>query len=511
MKFTFTILTVFFLTLITFAQSTVTIKINANVKGKIIPPDFIGESFETASIRKNNRGVKGYFFDSTNKQLLTLFRELGIKNLRIGGGTVDNIHVNPTKDDIDALFRFAKAADVKVIYSLRLRSGNAELDASIAKYVWNKYKNLLECFAIGNEPDWHSFHIIDPQIYEKKPGVPGSAYPSFLKKWRRIARTILDSVPGAKFTGPDMGSNYPIPNSTNTNYGGKCWTVKFAEDERNSGIILFVSEHNYVGQDAEAQQLTPKQMVNQMLSRKWDKSFYPVYYNACCTPALPEGVGYRLTESNSFSGGVKGGSNCFATALFALDYLHWWAEHNCLGVNYHSTQWRYNATFYMDKNGNYHIYPMGYGIKAFDIGGRGMIKPLLIVNPGKVNLTAYAVQDSNNLFVTVINKEHGAHAKSAKVIVNAKSFLHVKPENYNRGSSIAKNLDRIASTIFLTSPNNDAFSTNGILLGSSQIKNSGKWKGKWENVNSISKGLFNLEVPACSAAIIKISKINPGE
>jgi hypothetical protein len=469
-----------------YSQSSVILSVNTNGLDKIIPDDFIGESFEAASIRLNNNGVHGYFFDSTNTQLITLFHELGIKDLRIGGGTVDNVNVNPTKADIDALFRFAKATGIKVIYSVRLRSGKPDEDAAIAKYVWDHYRSLLVCFAIGNEPDWHSFHIVDPEIYETEPGVPGSAYPSFLKKWREIAKAILKVVPKAKFTGPDTGSNYPVPDSKNTYYDGKSWTVNFAEDEKDAGIIKFVDAHNYVGQDAEGQHLTPQVMINRMLSASWDTVNYPSLYNNSFTPVLPKGIDYRLTESNSFSGGVKNGSNCFATALFALDYLHWWAEHNCLGVNFHTTQWRYNGTFYHDDDWNYHINPMGYGIKAFDIGGHGRIAQIKIDNLDKLDLRAYAVKDTNNLYVTIINKEHGDKAVKADVIINAAGFSNN------------------AKVMFLLPPNGNVGATKGMTLGGSAITNSGTWQGKWKQVKLIQAGQYKITVPASSAAIVKI-------
>lgn len=469
------------------AQSPVTLTVDSKSTGTVIPERFIGESFETASIRLNNNHVKGYLFDSKNKQFLTLFKELGIKSLRIGGGTVDNVNVNPTYKDIDALFSFAKAGGIKVIYSLRLREAIPAEDAAIAKYVWDNYKEYLECFSIGNETDWHSFHLNDPDIYETTPGVPGSAYPSYLAKWRKVAKAVLDSVPGAKFSGPNTGSNYPVAGAKNTGYNRKPWTVNFAEDEKDSGVLMFVNQHNYVGQDAEGQKLVPEQMVEQMLSPVWDTVNYPALYNTCLTPALPAGIRFRLAESNSFSGGVLGGSNSCATALFALDYLHWWAAHNAYGVNFHTTQWRYNGTFYHDTSNNYFIYPMGYGIKAFNIGGHGKSLPVAISNPENVNITSYAVKDSKNLYVTVINKEYGKNKRNAAVTINS-------------GNCSAR-----ASVMLLTIPDGNVFATSGLTLGGSAITNDGKWNGKWASVVSKGKGKYIINVPAASAAIVKIS------
>lgn len=473
-----------FFPILLFAQSPVTITVTHQETKREIPADFVGESFETASIRKNNHGVKGYMFDSTNIQMITLFKSLGIKNLRIGGGTVDNKEVNPTSDDIDALFRFAKAAGVTVIYSFRLLNGNARENASTAKYIWDHYRKYLDCFAIGNEPDWHSFHIKDPEIYETDSTKPGTAFPSYIAKWKKYAKVILDSVPEAKFSGPNSGSNFPVTGAKNTGYNGKSWTANFIDEEKKSGIISFFTQHNYVGQSTNDK--TAPEVVEKMLCPDWNARQYPALYAASCEPALVAGFPFRVTESNCFSEGIDGASNTFATALFALDYLSWWAEHGALGINFHSTQWRYNATFRLDAEGNYHINPMGYGMAAFTVGCHGKIIPVEISNLENVNLTAYGVQDGNSLFVTIINKEHGSNPRDAKVTIKA-------PEHLNN-----------ASAMFLSVPNGDVYAKTGITLGGSTITNDEQWKGKWTPVELKDFEKCVLTVPFASAVIVKI-------
>lgn len=54
-----------------------------------IPADFVGLGFETKSVTPNIYGVSGYFSTPTNTQLITLFHNIGVKNIRVGGGTVD--------------------------------------------------------------------------------------------------------------------------------------------------------------------------------------------------------------------------------------------------------------------------------------------------------------------------------------------------------------------------------------------------------------------------------------
>src|SRR5580693_23558 len=82
-----------------------------------VPDDFAGLGFETKSVVSNTYGVSGNFFSPANTQLITLFRNAGIHNIRVGGGTVDGsgsdehcVTPTPSNADIDNLFAFARAA-----------------------------------------------------------------------------------------------------------------------------------------------------------------------------------------------------------------------------------------------------------------------------------------------------------------------------------------------------------------------------------------------------------------
>lgn len=481
-----------------FAQSQIRIVVDTRARGTFIPAHFIGLSFGTATEKPGDRGIPGHLFRPANKDLVTLFREMGIRNLRLGGVSVDNEKRIPTRRDIDLLFGFAKAAGVKVIYSVRLLKGNPYQDASIARYVWKKYGDYLDCFTIGNEPDWHYYHIHHSQIHEASPGVLGSAYPSYFESWKKFATIIADSVPGARFAGPDAGSNYPVRGSKNTFYRGRSWTLNFAIDASlwkipDTGSLAFVTQHNYAGENAKTQKLSPSEMVREMLSPVWDDSYYPALYKVIGTPVLPKGLRYRLTESNSFSGGVKNGSDCFATALFSLDYLYWWAEHHCLGVNFHTTPWLYNGTICLDSTGNYRVRPMGYGIKAFDIGGHGDLVPVRVSNRRNVNITVYAVKQNNQVCVTLINKTYGKDARNVSVEIEAPGYAGR------------------AKMMFLESRGHNVFATSGISLGGARIEDRGSWKGKWTPVRGSGDDRYGLALPHSTAAILEISTGSHGE
>src|SRR5262249_40395638 len=141
-------------------------------------------------------------------------------------------------------------------------------------------------------------------------------------------------------------------------------------------------------------------------------------YTQIAVPVLNEGLPYRFTEANDhYSGGIAGASDSYAGALWALDFLHWWAAHGARGVDFHNTQWVANDVITPDENGSLMTTPKGYGFKAFDLGGHGRVQPLTLSNPNNLNLTSYAVRGPEDLFITVINKDHGAGARKANVTI----------------------------------------------------------------------------------------------
>jgi hypothetical protein len=457
------------------AQSPVTLTIDTQSPGFAIPADFTGLSFETGSERPNKNGVSGYLFCATNAPFITLYQNCGLHNLRVGGGTVDGTNATiPTFTDIDNVFAFAQATGVNVIYSLRLLNGSSTDAAATAQYIWQHYRQLLSAFAIGNEPDWNSYHYppfgggTDPAI---------TSYPTYLADWRNFAAAITNAVPGATFVGPDTGSY-----TNSTYYLGKSWTQLFADDEKNSGIIAAVTQHYYVGGSPGT--TTVSQAIDNMLSADWVTTQYPWLYAHNVAPVVADGLPYRLTESNDYLSGITNASDAFASALWALDYMHWWVAHNCAGVNFHNKSWLRTDTIYLD-SGKYQVHPKAYGIKAFDLGSHGHVEALTMTNAGGLNLTAYAVGDTNTVYVTVINKEHGVGAHDATVTIALNGF--------QTGS---------VSVISLTAPGGDAAATNGVLLGGT---NTGPWPGQWTSLAPLTNGRCVLTVPATSASVVKIT------
>lgn len=493
----------------------VTVTIDDGHPGPAVPADFAGLSFERGPLGPGGAGVAGNLFTPASGSLLTLVRNLGLGSLRIGGGTVDQLIPAGTGSDgftgIDNLFAFAAAAGLKVIFSLRLLSPAAQpvaglklLGAQAAGHIWSRYQQHLASFAIGNEPDWHAYHTypehpLDPAIYETAPGVPGSAYPSYLAQWRSFADAIMGAAPGASLSGPDLGAytdqTYcPGPGS------GMAWTEQFARDEHASGRIAEITQHYYVGDEPGA--TTAQQAISNMLSPEWVNGTtigtqpaattytpYPWLYEHNLAPAVAAGLRYRLTESNDYLVGVPGASDAYASALWALDHLHWWAAHGAAGVNFHNRRGLCTATIAPGPagGGGYVISPKGYGIKAFTLGSAGQVKPTSVRNPDGINVTAYCVGGAGQDYVTVINKAHGADSGDAAVTI-------MPPGPGLRGAEVM--------TLAGGQPG-DARGTTAT-LGGAEITADTAWNGRWDSVPADPHAGITLAVKATTAAIVRI-------
>jgi hypothetical protein len=492
----------------------VTITVDAGHPGPLVSADFAGLSFEREPLSPDYADVAGYLFSPVNRSLVTLFRNVGLRNLRIGGGTVDELLPAGTGSDgftgIDHLFAFADAAGVRVIYTLRLLSPGAQpagdlrsSGAQIAGYIWRRYRDTVASFAIGNEPDWHAFHTYpghrrDPAIYEEVTGVPGSAYRSYLARWRSVAHAVGEAAPGAPLSGPDTGA-YSTLTYTPDPDTGVSWTERFARDE-GSGRIADITQHFYVG--GSPGDTTAQQAIENMLSPEWVNGTaagtqprrttytpYPWLYANHLAPVTAAGLRYRLTESNDYLTGVPGASDAFASALWALDYLHWWAAHGAGGVNFHNKQWLFTDTIVPGPatTGGYTITPKGYGIKAFTLGSAGQVKPTQIVNPDGINLTAYCIGRAGEHYVTVINKTHGARAADAAVTI----------------APPGRPLHDAAFMALARAEPGHARGT-GATLGGAEITGDTAWSGEWTALPADPRAGISLTVPATTAAIVKI-------
>ncbi|HEY1661856.1 MAG TPA: hypothetical protein VGI03_05505 [Verrucomicrobiae bacterium] len=456
------------------AGSPLTISIDAAHPEVAISPDFSGLSFESSQMLSAKNGLR--YFSPDNRPLIDLFQTLGIKSLRVGGNTADRSAGQlPDKADIDSLFTFARIAGVKVIYCLRLHDGDPEQDAALAKYIMDNYAAQLDSFSIGQEPN------VYPKVTNSMGVVSRPAYADYKKQWKQFENAIVAQAPEAKFCGPSVDNN-PV------------WPQNFMADFGRGNHVVLITAHLYPGRSGDKVP-TPEIGRDQMLEDGFIRTYQKLYVGFVPT-AISNNLPYRLEEANNyFNGGAVDVSDTFASALWGLDFMYWWAAHGADGVNFHTGDKvaagnelrasRYTA--YFSVTNGFLVRPLGYGIKAFDVGRHGRIVPATISNPQNLNVSVYSVLgDDKYIYVTIINKEHGSAARDADVSLDAGA-------RFDHGQIMS-----------LTVPGNDIASKTGVTLGGAVIETNGSWNGKWTELTPAGTGSFTVKVPAASASILRL-------
>lgn len=449
------------------AQLPIIVQLSGAKPGSPLAPDFVGLSFEMQTVLPATNG--NHYFSAKNKPLIAMFKTLGVKSLRVGGNTADRPGLpTPSSADVDDLFAFAKAADVKVIYTLRLNQGSLATATEMANYITRHYAEQLNCFAIGNEPN----------VFSKE-------YAPYLSEWKRYAAGITapTNSPTARFCGPS------------TSPGHESWAGKFADEFGHGNLLAFIAQHDYPGGDAR-RATNSAAARDKILSAAIDEH-YAKFSSGFVRSVLSNALPYRLEEANSFyDGGALDVSDTFASALWALDYQWWWAANGASGINFHTGDkvaardenkpCRY-AVFWTSPHG-YNVHPIGYALKMFSLGARGALVFPEVENQDNLNVAVYvAVESKNDFRITLINREHGQSSRAAEIVLNP---------GFAQGQ---------ARALFLSAPGNDVAAKTGITLGGADIQDDAMWRGKWKKLPMPGAGgQFKLKLPAASAALVEI-------
>lgn len=432
-------------------------------QGAAISPAFAGLSYESALLLPNDGH---YYFDASNLALIHTFQTLGIKSLRVGANAVDDPRVPiPSEKDIDALFTFAKAANVKVIYSFRLKNGDPTETARLACYINSHYPDTLDSFSIGNEPECY---------------FPN--YDDYFKVWKPHYDAIVKALPSAKIDGPSSNKSE--------------FTLKMARDLFADGHLSMVSQHTYFlgsGRKAEAD---PAATRARFLSNSNEASYQTAYSKAAAILAT-KGVPYRIDElNNCYNGGAAGASNTYASSLWLLDCMLWWADHHILGMNFHTGELvgrdgkfappNY-ALFLRSKDSlGFDVHPAGYAMAAFCQAAQGRPLPVQLTPVPTIPITAYAFKaDNGSLLITVINKTYGDKAQSPIVAISLPS-----PNPAGKWQQM-----------LLEQKNQDVAAETGVTLGGSEIDLSGAWSGNWKDVPTSNS--LQIHLNQASAVILR--------
>ncbi len=456
------------------AAEPTTVAVKAEPAGLEIPANALGLSYETSILLPDDEGRR--YFRADNQALLRVFETLGVENLRIGGNSVDDPKIPvPSEADVDSLFEFAAAAGVEVNYSFRLQDGDPEAAARMARHIADEHGEHLECFAIGNEPGYYKDYAV------------------YSERWTAIRDAVLEAVPDATFCGPDQNPEPELIKRMVKDFGGE-------------GRLVMITQHNYpFGCSYEnpsdgmkdvglLRKVDPADARRRMLSPEAYETYSEIHEGMV---AAVEGtdITYRLTETNSlWFSGLEGASDRHASSLWGLDYLHWWVAHGAEGLNFHTGDrtggsvnlpCRYAA--FVSAPGGYEVRPLGYGLKLFDLGGRGRLLPVDLTD-GE-GLRAYASTDDGQHFVTLIHTRSDAGDKEVRVELPA----------------AAGKVD----AVWLQAEGNDLAATSADMrLGGGAIRADGSWEGSWQPVDAgdVADQTVTLTMPPASAVVLRVGQ-----
>jgi hypothetical protein len=497
---------------------TLTFDCGATNLGPAIPDNFIGMSLSRTFI--NGQGGSAQVFNptwnpgtstTTWKQFTNILGQLGIHHWRTINGYTGQ-YTDPTPAQDNQFFATLRASGVtNVIYGLHgyceiPDSINSTDDIAAATNILLNSTDapMLESFALDNEPNFNE--------NQECPSSPDWTEPEYEADcWNLVftqieAGIVAAGLPEAPFSGPEDGGGATLGITTPL-----AWLPLFAVDEVPKQFYIMATEHNY---DANAAPTSPNaiQMATTNLSPNRVAGWYSIYTNilggASNWPNDWSGhkLRYRFTEASAFdNGGGTGapdgntnGEN-FATALWELDFCHWWAQRGCAGVNPFNRPVDYSAPIQLSyTTGNWTVMPYAYGLKAFNLGGHGF--PLtntaaFFSNLGNINVTAYGVEsaDGRHLYVTVINKTFDAvGAVAANVTIPA-------PTNF----SALTNAQYMLLSSTPAGQDGNATNVETAFLGGATIPNSGTWNGTWTPI-ALSQGQVNLVVQPATAVVIDL-------
>ena len=443
-----------------FAQSADTVDITidpATVIGRI-SDDFIGFGYETSAVAQPD------FFSPKNRTMIQLYKTLSPHGLiRIGGNVSDHTKYEPdgtavvrSQKDVTVINRkclndfggFAKATGWHVMWGLNLGTGSKEMAVAEAIDVNAALGDQLQSFQIGNEVDF-------------LPGFKGKfdGYHSAYLDYKAAIRTAL---PKSVFSGPDCANKID-------------WVSQFADAEHADMKLL--THHYYVGDQSQKSTSIEKMLKH---DDRWEKRLEKL--QAICKT---DGIGYRINEVNSFSGGGREGvSDTFAEALWCLDFMYQLASHDCQGVNIetdinHLAWISHYSPIVHDAAGICSARPEYYGMLAFaKFSGNEILKSTFTAT--EANLSVYASAEFHGgICIAAINK----HLKQDVILRIA------IPKNFS-----------VVSVSRLIAPSID--SKDRVTLGGAEVAGDGTWVIKEPEQVAPTNDIANVKVPHASAAMI---------
>jgi hypothetical protein len=284
------------------------------VVGPVVPADFLGLSFEAASLPT----IAGY---AGGGDLVNLMRSLGPGVMRFGGISVDTeaawapegaaptwAHTAITPQDLQGIAALARATGWRVLLGVSFGHYEPAAAAQEAQSAQSLLGASLEGISIGNEPDRYV-----PDELRSSPW----SFADYLTEANAYRAAIAAAAPGAPIASPDASSAQAV----------LAWVSEVAAAEHPA----LLTAHYYPLTKCE--RYAPK--LSDLLSPV-TRANESAILDGLSAVGLSSRIPLRLDETNNVScRGQPGVSDVFASALWAVDYIARAMASGIAGLNFH--------------------------------------------------------------------------------------------------------------------------------------------------------------------------------
>jgi hypothetical protein len=387
------------------SSPTVSVNVGGPQNLRPVAPGFIGTSTEFWAV-KDYTGRDSTHINPVLVQLLRNLAPGGQPVLRIGGNSTDQtwwpikgmipgggVKYGLTEGWLRATKALAQALNAKLILGVNLADGQPALAAAEARaFLQGIGRQYIDAIEIGNEPDVYGqfawYRAPDGRVFFSRRS--NYSLPDFEADFARW-RAALPPIPLA---GPTTAELVWLSGLDN-----------FISAESNLSVVTL---HRYPLRGCNHTASSPLfPSIPNLLS---DASSQTLAQDVAPYVAVANnhGVPFRIDELNSAScGGVKGVSDTFASALWALDTLFNLASVGVNGVNIHTFPNAGYELFAFKHHGNSwqaFVHPEYYGLLMFDQAAPPGSRLLNVAEPsGSIKVWATESPD-NQTHVVVINK-----------------------------------------------------------------------------------------------------------
>jgi hypothetical protein len=347
-----------------FYAATVTIDTTAKVSGDL-SASYVGLSIESAALDTGTIGTSG--------SLVPLLRNLGSSVLRFGGNSADTSFTGISPSALHNLTALADASGWSVLYTEDEGGYHPARVAADAGAVSAALGVKLFAFACGNEPDAYSHNGLRPRGYSVS---------NYLRQATACLKSVRAAAPQAPLEGPDTA-------------GSRRWFSDYARQD--AGVVSWLGQHYYPMGCASPSD-RPAALVTTMLSPGLAASeakalaWYVETAKGAGEPLL-------ITETNSAcGGGIRGLSDAYASALWAIDYALTGAELGVAGMYFHTGSLDSYCIGYAVLcpvgSDRYRPQPIYYGLLFAHLLGTGRFLPVKVSMPAKSggNVAAFALK-----------------------------------------------------------------------------------------------------------------------